>query len=550
MQNYDTIIIGSGAGGLSSAISLAKAGQKVLVLEQHYLAGGWCHTFSRGGTTFTPGIHYIGLMGEGESSSNLYKGLGIAEDLTFFRMNPKGYEHCHIGDERFDIPAGVENFKASLIERFPKEKKGINRYLNTVQDVSRELQLIPKMDGFWDAVMIPWRTRHLGKYGLFSLNRVIKWHLRNPLLEIILNTQAGDHGLPPSKAPFPLHAAVMEHYLSGGYYPMGGGASIVNAMVKKIESYGSEVRLKSRVARILIKKEQEGVKAEGVELESGEKIYASRVISNADPAVTYEKLVGREYLSEKMVEKLEQTEYSCSSLILFLRVDMDLKALGFDSGNIWLMPKRDMDEVYADMMQSDLDAKDAFDGLFISCTTLKDPTSFDGKHHTLEVVTFINRDALKAYDSQSKKRSDEYKAFKERLMAKMIAKLSEVIPSVEEHIVYKDLATPLTNEHFINATRGSVYGTQKTLSQIGPNAYRAQSEVKDLYLCGASILAHGVTGATFSGVDTAARILGTTQEELLKIETPQELKIYDADDATSYPEWLQNKIAQKGEENV
>ena len=46
-ETYDTIIIGSGMGGLSTAAILAKEGQKVLVLERHYTAGGFTHVFKR-----------------------------------------------------------------------------------------------------------------------------------------------------------------------------------------------------------------------------------------------------------------------------------------------------------------------------------------------------------------------------------------------------------------------------------------------------------------------------------------------------------------------
>ena len=548
-MHYDTIIIGSGAGGLAAALCLAREGQKVLVLEQHYLPGGWCHSFTKHGSRFSPGVHYIGLLAEGESSNNLYRGLGIANDLVFFKMNPKGYEHCWIGNERFNIPAGANNFRDALIQRFPKEKRGITRYLQTVEDVSRELQLIPKMNGFWDKVTIPWRTRHLGKYGLFSLKRVISWHVKDPLLHIILNTQCGDHGLPPAKASFPLHSAVMEHYLSGAYYPMNGGTSIVEAMVKSIESFGGEVRLKQRVEKILIDDAGESKSAVGVALSNGEKIYTSRVISNADPKKTYHELVGQKYLSEALSTKLNESRYSCTSLMLFVTVDMDVKSAGIDSGNIWLMPNRNMDDVYREMMSEDISSGEAFSGIFVSCTTLKDPTSFDGKHHTFEVLTFINYDAFKVYENEDKKRSPEYLAFKEKLMQKMVNSFEKVIPGVSEHIIHKDLGTPITNEHYVNVTEGSVYGTEKTLNQIGPNAFRAQSEIENLYLCGASILAHGVTGATYSGVDTAARILGCKQDDLIVPQQDQYLRIYEAEDDSEYPEWLIEKI-KKGKKYV
>ena len=97
---FDTIVIGSGAGGLAAALCLSRAGQKVLVLEQHDVPGGWCHSFQLNGHRFSPGVHYIGLIGDDQSTSKLYSGLGVANDLVFFRMNTKAYEHCIIGDTK------------------------------------------------------------------------------------------------------------------------------------------------------------------------------------------------------------------------------------------------------------------------------------------------------------------------------------------------------------------------------------------------------------------------------------------------------------------
>ena len=218
-NNYDTIIIGSGAGGLSAAICLARAGQKVAVIEQHYVPGGWCHSFYLDGHRFSPGVHYIGGLDKDQSTSNLYEGLGIGGELVFFRMNPDAYEHCWIGDEKIPMPATPERLHESLSKRFPKESKGLKKYLKLVRQVSSEIQVISKMKGFWDNITIPYRTRHLGKYGLFSLKRVVGWHIKDPLLRNVINIQCGDHGLSPSKASFPFHCALMDHYLDGGYYP-------------------------------------------------------------------------------------------------------------------------------------------------------------------------------------------------------------------------------------------------------------------------------------------------------------------------------------------
>src|SRR5215212_6878050 len=108
MDDFDSIIIGSGAGGLAAAICLARVGQKVAIIEQHYVPGGWCHSFYINGHRFSPGVHYVGLLDKGESTSKLYEGLGIANDLVFFRMNPDGYEHCRIGNHSIDMPAQVD----------------------------------------------------------------------------------------------------------------------------------------------------------------------------------------------------------------------------------------------------------------------------------------------------------------------------------------------------------------------------------------------------------------------------------------------------------
>jgi all-trans-retinol 13,14-reductase len=544
LPDFDTIIIGSGAGGLGAALCLARAGQKVLLLEQHDVPGGWCHSFTLSGQRFSPGVHYLGRIDKGEATNELYSALGIANDLTFFRMNPQAYEHCWIGNERVDLPADIDQLSEHLIRRFPHEQAGIRKYLQLVSIVNDQLQLIPRMKGFWDNLTIPFRTAQLGKYGLFSLKRVIDWHIKDPLLKGILNVQCGDHGLPPGRASFPFHCAVMGHYLKGGFYPSGGGGAIVKAFTTAIKKHGGQIRTSQEVKRILLEKNGKKHRAVGVELASGERLTATQILSNADPAKTFQ-LVGHEHIGEKLRRKLATTTYSVTSLMLFLTVDMDVRQAGLDSGNIWMLNQADLDQLFDEMQTEDLLASKEFPAIFLSCTTIKDPPSFNGRHHNLEVVTFINYKAFEPFETSGDYHTTAYVEFKERLKQKMLNSVEKALPGVRGHIVQAELGTPLTNEYYVNATRGNVYGTEKTFWQTGPFAFRNRSEIENLFLCGASILSHGVAGATYSGVQTAATILGCGMRDLLQPDDSQQLSIYEAEDASTWPDWVRAKMQDR-----
>lgn len=537
MKEFDTIIIGSGAGGLAAAICLARAGQRVLVLEQHDVPGGWCHSFNLKGQRFCPGVHYIGLIDKGQSTSRLYEGLGVANDLVFFRMNAKGYEHCWIEDEKIDMPAGIDELHESLSIRFPKERKSLKKYLKLVRDVSDQIQLIPKMNGFWDSITIPFRTRHMGKYGLFSLKRVIDWHIKDPMLKAVLNVQCGDHGLPPERASFPVHCTVMYHYFNGAFYPLGGGGGIVKALTQAVKRHGGEIRTKQNVKKILLENNQ----AIGVELAGGEKIYATTIVSNADPSITYLDLVGKENLSAKLSKKLSKTKYSVTSLILFVTLDFDVTKVGMDSGNIWMIRDKNLDRVFQGLTTKKVIEDEEFPGVFISCTTLKDPASFNGRYHNLEVVTFIEYDSFDQFNTKEDYHNEAYLHYKERITEKLMKSLERVIPTARQNVVQMELGTPKTNEFYVKSTNGNVYGTEKSFNQVGPFTFRAKSEIKNLFLCGASTLSHGVGGATNSGVEAAARILNCRAQDLLIPDEHQNIRIYDAEDRSSWPDWVHQK---------
>jgi all-trans-retinol 13,14-reductase len=123
--------------------------------------------------------------------------------------------------------------------------------------------------------------------------------------------------------------------------------------------------------------------------------------------------------------------------------------------------------------------------------------------------------------------------------------LEKHVPGLSKHIVFYSLGTPLTNEHYLNATRGNLYGIEKSPTQVGPLAFSPRTEFDGLFLCGASTMSHGVAGVTASGIDAAKAVLNCRTRDILN-QHGTSLTFLPSEDGSAWPENLRKKM-ERGE---
>ncbi len=501
-------------GGLSVASLLSKAGKKVLVLEQHYMVGGYTHTFVRKGYEWDVGLHYVGQVHkEGSVLNNVFN--YISDGNLKWAPLDHAYDRAVFGDKTYNFVAGRENWITQMKEYFPapEDVEAIDKYVSLLDKVA-ELG-----NGYYIEKVIPtWLARLIGgllrrkvfKYSDRTTLEVLKELTSNEKLLGVLTAQYGDYGLLPSESSFYMHALLANHYMEGGAYPVGGSSSIAETVIPVIEAGGGAVLSSAAVVGILV----ENDKAVGVEMADGKKIYADTVISNAGVLNTFSSLLPESVAKKhNFEEKLEHLKPSAAHIGLYIGIMDTPENLDLPRCNYWVFP----DEYdHKAVRESYAHIDDDIPVAYVSFPGAKDIDSqkrYPGRT-TVEAIIIVPYEWFTKWeDKEWKQRGDEYDAMKERVAQQILELVYRVAPQLKDKIDYYEVSTPLSTTHFTGHKHGEMYGLTHTPERFRQRILKPHTPVKNLYLTGQDVMIASISGGLMGGVLCASAIL---QKDVLK----------------------------------
>jgi all-trans-retinol 13,14-reductase len=508
-DQWDAIVIGSGIGGLAAAALLAKhGGKRVLVLERHYVAGGFTHTFHRPGCEWDVGVHYIGQVQDPDSP-----GRRIFDHVTGGRLKwnpmPEVYDRIRIGEREYELVAGQERFRDRLNSYFPGETAALDRYLRAVRSCTGWTSLyfaekaLPRLIAGVAGPLMRWPYLRWARRTTAEV--FAECNIRGELAGV-LAAQWGDYGLPPAESSFAVHAMIAAHYLEGASFPVGGAQSIAAAIAPAIQSAGGQIVFSAEVREVLLDYHQRAV---GVRMQNGREFRAGTVISDAGAENTFASLLPPHAPGvESALAELRTVPSSKAHLCLYVGVKQSAAELGLTGTNLWIHPTPDHD---ANMARFASDPSAPLPMLFISSPSAKDP-DFERRHPgraTMEVICPAPYDWFARWeDSRWKRRGQDYDDFKQGLAERLRSALEEHVPTVRGKLDVAELSTPLSTRHFMNYKSGEAYGVSATPTRFRLRCLTPHTKVRNLYLTGQDVCALGVTGALMGGVLTASAVLG------------------------------------------
>ena len=492
-KQYDFIIVGSGIGGLSSAVVLAKNGYSVLVLEKNNQIGGALQVFSRDKCIFDTGVHYIGGLDKGENLYRMFKYLGIYDSLKLRSLDRDCFDLIRMPDGN-SCPhgQGYESFTSQLIHLFPAEENAIYSFCKKLKEICAFFPLYNLEIGDGQTYYNNPEILSLGAWDY--VNSITN---NQTLRSILLGSgplYAGDQ----QSTPLYVVALIMNSYIKGSYRLVDGGSQIAKLLVRELRKYNGEI-LKRKEVNSANYGDNNHITS--VVCTDGTEYRAKNFISNMHPSLTID-IFGKEKFRPAYRDRVQKLENTTSSLMVYF----SLKENSFPYYNYNIY-----DHFSYDCWNSINDNSENWPHTLYVCT----PASSKSEEfaESLCIMCYMNLKDVEEWENtfnttiNPSERNAAYLKFKKDKEEQIIKRLETRYPDFRSCIKNVYSSTPLTYRDYIGTPEGSLYGIKKDFNNPIGTTINSKTRVPNLYLTGQNIIFHGILGATIGSFVTCFNFL-------------------------------------------
>ena len=481
----NSIVIGSGFGGIAAALRLRAKGHDVTLIEKHQDLGGRARVFKRNGFTFDGGPTVI-------TAPYL-----INELFELFKKNPKDYielsplkiwyQFIFEDRSKFNYSGNENEMKAQIGELSQEDVQGYEKLVNFTKKIFdkgfTELADVPFDKPFVMLQQLPALLKLKSYKSVYSL---VSSYIKNEKLRRMLSM----HPLLVGGNPFTttsIYGLIL--YLEkkwGIHYSMGGTGNIIKGFEKLMNEVGIKVIKGNEVKKIISK----NTKITGVQLNNDNTINADIVICNADPPAVYEKLLdGNNNNSFLFNWKKKRMEYSMGLFVYYFgtkKIYENVEHHTIKFGNKY---KEHLDDIF-DKKKLNEDIS-----YYLHRPSATDKSMApEGNDCFYVLVPVPNNQSGIDWNTEG-----------EKMRSLIINKMEkDLMPNLKENIVEDFYLTPDYFEKDLNTKFGSGFSIQPKFTQSAYFRFHNKSEIYDgLYFVGAGT--H--PGAGVPGVLSSAKVL-------------------------------------------
>ena len=447
---YDVVVVGAGNAGLSSALHLAKAGKKVLLIEQHNLPGGCATSFVRGRFEFEPSLHELCDIGTAEDPGEIramMEDLGVHVDWRpvpdCFRIISKYTDGSHMD---VSMPFGKENFIAKMDYYVPGSRAKMEEYFELLEETMAGTAYISASNGHADSNVLKEKYPNLLRTGSYPVKKV--WNaMKIPAkCQDIMSTYWGYLGIDMEHMAFIHYCNMFMKYVTrAAYIPTHTSHEISCAMIERLRELGGDIWFNCRAEEFLF----DGDKVCGVRTSLGD-VECEQVLANINPDIIDAKMIPKDMVPErdKKLSAARNKKFSTKFCMIYMALNKTVEELGLKDYCVFFSETADSRKEYEYMKSIDNDYN-----ILISYNNLIPDFSPEGTC----VISFTK--LFSESDDWAKLTPENYYKVKDKMIAKCIDDMKKNLGiDVEPYIEEVEVATPMTFARYLGTPDGTPYG--------------------------------------------------------------------------------------------